>query len=326
MKPRKVLAIPALLLLGSLTAAADEQAPIPTIGFLHTGDAKGFSHLAAALREGLQTVGYSEGQNVKIEYRWADNDRNRLAELASDLVRQRVSVIFAAGGPPGVLAAKRATTTIPIVFVASDPMRFGLVKSLSRPEANLTGVSMFTASVGSKRLELMRQLVPTANRIGFLIDPTNLTTGDELKDMQRAADGAGVELIVIRATSPTEIDPAFVQFERTKVQALIVAAASFFTSSRLQIIRLAEQRHLPTIYFQHEFPADGGLMSYGNNLAASYKLAATYIGKILHGAKPSELPIIQPNEFQLVINLTAAKQLGLVIPMPLQAAADEVIE
>jgi putative ABC transport system substrate-binding protein len=237
-----------------------------------------------------------------------------------------VSVIFAPGGPPSALAAKNATTTIPIVFLASDPLRFGLVKSLSHPEGNLTGVGLFTASIGSKRLEILRQLVPTAKVVGFLINPDYMTTDEEMRDMQEAALSAGFRLEVVPASMESEINAAFMTLAQRQAGALVVAADTAFTNWRRQIIAVAAQHRIPTIHFQREFVADGGLISYGNNLTYNYRQAATYIDRILKGAKPADLPVMQPTKFELVINLKTARTLGLGVPLPLQAAADEVIE
>jgi len=310
----------------ALTLASRAQpVTVPVIGFLHPGSEQTSSHLVAAFRQGLTDAGYAEGR-IAIEYRWANSQYDRLPNLAADLVRRNVSVIFAPGGPPSVLAAKNATTTIPIVFLASDPLRFGLVKSLSHPEGNLTGVGMFTASIGSKRLEMLRQMVPTAGVVGFLINPDYITTKEETRDMQEAAHAAGLQLVIVRASTESEIDAAFATLVQQQAGALVVAADTAFTNWRRRIITLAAQHRIPTIHFQHEFVADGGLMSYGNNLADNYRQASAYIDKILKGAKPSDLPVMQPTKFELVINLKTARTLGLTVPLPLQAAADEVIE
>jgi putative ABC transport system substrate-binding protein len=306
-------------------AARAQQVTVPVIGFLHSGSEQTSSHLVAAFRQGLTDAGYAEGR-IAIEYRWANSQYDRLPNLAADLVRRNVSVIFTAGGPPSALAAKNATTTIPIVFLASDPLRFGLVKSLSHPEGNLTGVGLFTASIGSKRLEMLRQLVPAAEVVGFLINPDYMTTDEEMRDMQEAAHSAGIQLEVVRASAESEIDAAFATLAQRQVGALVVAADTAFNNWRRRIITLAAQHRIPAIHFQHEFAADGGLMSYGNNLADNYRQASVYIDRILKGAKPADLPVMQPTKFELVINLKTAKVLGLTVPLSLQVAADEVIE
>ena len=235
-------------------------------------------------------------------------------------------MIFAPGGPPSALAARNATTTIPIVFLASDPLRFGLVKSLSHPEGNLTGVGVFTASIGSKRLEMLRQLVPTAKVVGFLINADYMTTDEEVRDMQEGAHSAGLQLEVVGASMESEINAAFLTLAQRQAGALVVAADTAFTNWRRQIIATAALHRIPTIHFQREFVADGGLISYGNNLTYNYRQAGTYIDRILKGAKPADLPVMQPTKFELVINLKTARTLGLTVPLPLQAAADEVVE
>ena len=224
------------------------------------------------------------------------------------------------------MAARNATTTIPIVFLASDPLRFGLVKSLIHPEGNLTGVGVFTASIGSKRLEMLRQLVPTAKVVGFLINADYMTTDEEMRDMQEAAHSAGLQLEVVGASMESEINAAFLTLAQRQAGALVVAADTAFTNWRRQIIAAAALHRIPTIHFQREFVADGGLISYGNNLTYNYRQAGTYIDRILKGAKPADLPVMQPTKFELVINLKTARTLGLTVPLPLQAAADEVVE
>jgi len=306
-------------------AAHAQQITVPVIGFLHPGSESTSSHLVAAFRQSLTDAGYPEGR-IAIEYRWANSQYDRLPNLAADLVRRSVSVIFAPGGPPSALAAKNATTTIPIVFLASDPLRFGLVQSLSHPEGNLTGIGVFTASIGSKRLEILRQLVPTAKVVGFLTNPDYMTTDEEMRDMQEAAHSAGLRLEVVRASMESEINAAFLTLAQRQAGALAVAADTAFTNWRRPIIASAAQHRIPTIHFQREFVADGGLISYGNNLTYNYRQAGVYIDRILKGTKPADLPVIQPTKFELVINLKTAGTLGLTVPLPLQAAADEVIE
>jgi len=306
--------------------ARAQQSTMPVIGFFHTGEAAHFGHLVAAFRQGLADAGYVEGRNVAFEYRWANSQYDRLPALAADLVSRKPAVIFVAGGPPGVLAVKNATATIPIVFVSGDPIRFGLVKSLSRPEANLTGIGIFTPSIGSKRLELLRHFVPSATVVGFLLNPTYLTAEDELKDMQEAARAAGLQLAVVRASTPSEIDAAFETLAERRAQALVIGASTAFTDWRQQIIALTLRHKMPSIHFQREYAADGGLMSYGNNLADSYRQASAYIDRLLKGAKPADLPVQQATKFELVLNLKTAKALGLEIHPQLLATADEVIE
>jgi putative ABC transport system substrate-binding protein len=308
-----------------LTARA-QQPVMPVIGFLHLGSPDPFAHLVQAMRRGLNETGYVEGQNVAIEFRWAEGHSDRLPALAADLVRRQVAVIFATGGPPGVLAAKAATTTIPIVFISSDPLRFGIVTSLSRPDANLTGVGVFTASMGAKRLELLRELVPAAAVIAFLVNPAYPTAEAELEDMQEAARASGKQLSVLRVHSEKDFDAAFATLLQQRAGALVVAADTLFNNWRDRLVALAARHAVPAIYFQREFVAAGGLMSYGNSLTDAYRQAGVYTARILKGGKPADLPVVQPTKFELVINLKTAKTLGLTVPLTLQVAADEVIE
>jgi len=317
------------MMAGAATAwpiAAHAQQAMPVVGFFHTGEAANFRHLAAAFRQGLADAGYVEDRTVAFEYRWADSQYDRLPALAADLVSRNPAVIFAAGGPPGVLAVKNATATIPIVFVSGDPIRFGLIKSLSRPEANLTGIGIFSSSLGSKRLEMLRHFVPSATVVGFLMNPTYFTAEDELKDMQEAVHATRLQLVVVRASTPSEINAAFDTLAERRVQALVIGASTAFTDWRRQIIALTLRHKMPSVHFQHEFATDGGLMSYGNNLADSYRQAGAYVDRILKGVKPADLPVQQATKFELVINLKTAKALGLTVPLILQTAADEVIE
>ncbi len=307
-------------------AARAQQAAMPVIGFLHLGSPDRFAHLVQAMRRGLNETGYVEGQNVAIEFRWAEGHSDRLPALAADLVRRQVAVIFATGGPPGVLAAKAATTTIPIVFISSDPLRFGIVTSLSRPGGNLTGMGLFTASMGAKRLELLRELVPAAAVIAFLINPAYPTAEAELEDMQEAARASGKQLSVLRVSSEKDFDATFATLSQQRAGALVVAADTLFNNWRDRLVALAARHAVPAIYFQREFVAAGGLMSYGNSLTDAYRQAGIYTARILKGEKPADLPVVQPTKFELVINLKTAKTLGLTVPLTLQVAADEVIE
>ena len=308
-------------------AARAQQPAMSVVGFMHVGAPEPFAHLAAAFRRGLSESGYDDGQNVAIEYRWAFGDNSRLPELATDLVRRNVAVIVAGGGESSVLAAKAATSTIPIVFtIGGDPVKFGLVTSLSHPAGNLTGVSLFTAAIGAKRLELLSELVPNAGPIAFLIDPNYPTTAAELKDMTEAAHARGQQLSVLTARTEKEIDDAFAALVQQHAGALIVGADTFYTNQRNQFVTLAARDTIPTIYFQREFAASGGLMSYGNSLTDAYRQVGIYTGRILKGERPADLPVVQPTKFELVINLKTAKALGLDIPPTLLAIADEVIE
>jgi ABC-type uncharacterized transport system substrate-binding protein len=308
-------------------AARAQQQPMPVVGFMHSGAPEPFAHLAIAFRQGLSESGYEDGHNVAIEYRWALGDYSRLPELATDLVRRDVSAIVAGGGEPSVLAAEAATSTIPIVFiVGGDPVKFGFVTSLSHPTGNLTGVSLFTTSIGAKRLELLSELVPNASPIAFLIDPDYPSTAAELKDMTEAAQARGQQLSVLTARTEKEIDEAFATLVQQRAGALIVSADTFYTNQRNQLVTLAARYAIPTIYHQREFAAGGGLVSYGNSLSDAFRQVGVYTGRILKGEKPADLPVVQPTKFELVINLKTAKALGLDIPAKLLAIADEVIE
>jgi len=307
-------------------AARAQLAAMPVIGFLHSGSPDRFQHVVQALLRGLAEAGYIEGQNVAIEYRWAHGQSDHLPALAADLVRRQVSVIFAAGGTPVIFAAKAATQTVPIVFIGSDPLRFGIVSSLARPEGNVTGLGLFTASLAAKRVGLLHDLVPSATTIGFLCNPNYPTLDAELQDMQEATRAAGLQLAVARVSSEEEFAAGFAALASERDRALVVAADPFFTNLRDPLVALAARHAIPTVYFQREYVAAGGLMSYGNNLTAAYRQAGGYLGRILKGVRPADLPVIQSAAFEFVINTSTAKALGLAIPPALLAIADEVIE
>jgi putative tryptophan/tyrosine transport system substrate-binding protein len=307
--------------------AARAQQPMPVIGFLHSGSAAAYAQPVTAFRQGLKEVGYVEDRNVAIEYRWAEGRYDRLPALAADLVQRGVSVIASTGGPSPVLAAKAATTTIPIVFSAGiDPVKFGLVASLNRPGGNVTGVNVFTAVIASKRLGLLRELVPTAASIAVLLNPSNPSAETQWNDIQEAASAVGQQVNVLRADSDADLDAAFVSYRRLQSGALLVGADPSFVNRRDRIVALAARHAVPTIYEQREFAVAGGLASYGTSLADAYRQVGIYTGRILKGEKPADLPVIQSIKFELVINLRAAKTIGLEIPDRLLAIADEVIE
>jgi putative tryptophan/tyrosine transport system substrate-binding protein len=309
-------------------AARAQQPAMPVIGFLHSGSPGLFAYQLAAFNRGLKQTGYVEGQNVAIGYRWADGHYDRLPAMASDLVGRKVSVLAAGGGIPPALAAKAATTTIPIVFLmGSDPLKAGVVTSLNRPEGNVTGVSFLINSLGTKRVELLSQMVPRASTIGMLTNPTNPDVDIETRDAQAATQALGRQLLVVKASTENDFEAAFATLVKQGAGALAVAGDPFFAGKRLnQIVALAARNRMPAIYVIREYPAAGGLMSYGTNITDAGRQTGVYVGSILKGAKPADLPVIQSTKFELVLNLKTAKALGLDVPPSLLAVADEVIE
>jgi putative tryptophan/tyrosine transport system substrate-binding protein len=321
-----------ITLLGGATAAwplaaRAQQSVKPVLGFLNSLSAESFAANLAAFQKGLEETGYVERQNIVIEYRWAEGHYDRLPTLAADLVQRHVDVIAATGGDPSALAAKAATTTIPIVFnVAEDPVKDGLVASLNRPGGNVTGVSILTTLLEAKRLELLRELIPQAATIGVLVNPSFSEAETQLRILRTAASRLGQSMLVLNAASEREIAPAFAELTQHRIDGLLVASDPFFFIVREEIIALAARYAVPTIYFLREFAVAGGLMSYGTRLFDAYHQMGVYTGRILKGEKPADLPIVQPTKFELVINLKTAKALGLSVPQKLQVAADDVIE
>ena len=307
-------------------AARAQQTAVPVIGFLSTLSPSNMAtNVMNEFRQGLKETGFVEDQNVKIEYRWAEGHYDRLPALAAELVHRQVAVIAATGGEPSPQVVKAATQTIPIVFMANgDPVAAGLVASLNRPGGNLTGVTIFGMMAAGKRLELLRQLMPKAGTIAYLMNPNN--PNSELDNVQSAARSLGQQILVLNADSDREIDVAFATIAQQRVAALLVASDPLFFDRRDQLIALTARQAIPAIYYLRAFSQAGGLLSYGNNLTDMYRQVGTYTGRILNGERPADLPVLQSTKFELVINRKTAKALGLEIPPTLIAIADEVIE
>src|SRR5215831_10760558 len=320
-----------ITLLGGAAAwplvARAQQPKMPLIGFLHIASLETRRNQVVSFNQGLKDTGYIEGENVTVQYRWAENQNDRMPALAADLVRRQVAVI-AALSTPSVLAAKNATTTIPIVFLTNgDPVKFGLVDSLNRPGRNITGITLLGVEVVAKRFELLHKVVPRATKFGVLANPTNpQQTAAETREAQDAARALGLELLVVSASNESEIDQAFATLAQHGTQGLFVIGDALFTSQREQLVALAARYAIPTIHTFREFARAGGLMSYGTILVDVYREAGVYVGKILNGAKPADLPVLQSAKLELVINLKTARTLGLEIPPMVAALADEVIE
>jgi len=308
-------------------AARAQQPSMPVIGFLHSSSADGFSHQVAALHQALKEGGFFEGQNIAIEFRWAEDRYERLPALAAELVGQRVAVIFAAGGNVSAVAAKAATSTIPIVFPAvADPVGGGLVVSLNRPGGNVTGMAALSAELDAKRMELLREFLPGAKVIGALLNPNRPNPAVQLKGVQVAAQAVGWQLVVLNVATERDIETAFSALVQQRADALLVTADPFLTRRSEQIAALAARHAIPTVYPWRDSVPIGGLISYSTSLSDAYRHAVLYVVRILKGEKPADLPVLQPTKFELVINLKTAKALGLTVPPTLLARADEVIE
>jgi putative ABC transport system substrate-binding protein len=306
-------------------AARAQQTPMPLVGYLSVRSND--NYLVEALRRGLRETGYVEGQNVAIEYRWAIGQYDRMPEMAAELARRPLAVLVTAGGEPAALAAKAATSTIPIVFaIGGDPVKVGLVASYNRPGGNATGTSILTPTMESKRVGLLHELVPQATSIAVLLNPNFPPVEDQERDVREAGRALGINLQVLRAGSDREIEAAFETVSQHRIAAVLIGSDPFFDSRRDQLVALAAREKVPTLYHFREFAAAGGLVSYGIDISDSHRQMGIYVGRILKGEKPTDLPVLQPTKFELVINLKTAKSLGLTVPNAIQLLADEVIE
>lgn len=307
-------------------AARAQQLAMPVIGFLHPASPDSFARHVAAFRAGLNETGYVDGRNTMIEFRWAEGQYDRLPALAADLVGRQVAVI-AAVSPPAAIAAKAATTTIPIVFATGDdPVKTGLVSSLNRPDGNVTGVSIFTGVLDGKRLELLSEMVPKATVVAVLLNPTNPQSQSYENAAQSAASAIGRQVAVLKASNEPDFEGVFAAISERRIGALLVGSDIFFNGRRDQLVALAARHAVPAMYEFREFADAGGLMSYGTSLAETYRQTGIYVGEILKGASPADLPVVQSTKFEFVINLKAAKELGLTVPPSLLIAADDVVQ
>ena len=326
MRRREFFSVLGGVIAAPLVASA-QQSALPVIGFINGGDPEAWSLFLAGFRRGLSETGHVEGRTTVVEYRWAEGVIARVPDFLADLADRQPAVIFAGGSDALVLAAKAAITTIPIIFaVGGDPVEYGLVKSLNRPDGNATGVTIITAALWPKRLELLRELVPSVRMIGVLVNPSHPSAAAGTQAVRVAARAIGQEVLILNVSTERDIDAAFATLAREKVGGLLVANDPLFTGHRRQLVALASRHAIPTIYDRPEFAKVGGLMSYGASTVEQYRQAGLYTGRILNGEKPSGLPVLQPTKFELAINLKTAKVLGLSVPLTLQVTADEVIE
>jgi putative tryptophan/tyrosine transport system substrate-binding protein len=329
MKRREFMTLLSAAAAGPLTARAQQPAPesIPLVGFLNSASAETYRFNADSFREGLAAAGFAEGRNVRIEERWANSDYAALPALAAELVAKGVVVIAATWDVASARAAQNASTTVPVVFtIGGDPIRFGLVKSLNRPGGHVTGILFNQNVLGAKRVELLREIAPNVSRIALLMNPTNPNVDVERMDAEAGARKLGLETITLNARNSHEFDTAFAQLLDAKADGIITATDPIPLDRREQIVAFANRHKLPVVGFVRQFAAVGGLMSYGPSISWMYRQAGEYVGQILKGARPADMPVMQPTKFELVVNLKTAKALGLVVPLTLQASADEVIE
>jgi putative tryptophan/tyrosine transport system substrate-binding protein len=324
---REFIGLVAAVATAGSRAARAQQAAMPTIGFLDSGFAKGMDAYLDGFRRGLKETGYVEGNNVAIIYRWSEGKMDQLRTFAAELAARPVNVIVGSRGPAPGLAAKAATSTIPVVFqTGSDPVEIGLVASMNRPGGNVTGVTRMSSALILKRLSVIRELVPQMSVLALLVNPNGPQTTEQVREMQEPARALGLRLQIVKATKEIELESAFVEARAAGVQALIVASDNLFIGARTRVVEQAARQALPTIYFEPESVRIGGLMCYSASLADSFRQVGVYTGRILKGAKPADLPVLQPDKFELVLNLKTAKALGLMVPPTLLATADEVIE
>jgi ABC-type uncharacterized transport system substrate-binding protein len=322
-----IKALAGMGVVASATLVRAQQSAMPLIGFLSSRSPGESASVVAAFRQGLRETGFIEGQNLGIAFRWAEGRYDKLPALASELVSLPLTLLFTAGGPPSAFAAKGATSTIPVVFsAASDPVEIGLVPSLNQPGGNVTGMGIFNASLGTKRLELMKELMPNAAVIGYLLNPADGKGAIETESVVAASRALGIQVRVLNAKSESELDSAFAALEGLRIRALVVSGEPFFDSQRERIVGLAARYAVAAIYAWREYVLAGGLMSYGTDLPESYRQAAIYAGRILKGEKPANLPVVQPTKFHMAVNAKTAKSLGIEVPPRLLGLANEVIE